>query len=760
MAIDRKPRATRRPSEGKGCGEHGFRLLFEANPGWIHDEETLRFLDVNACAIRRYGYSREQFLAMTVAALEAPSAAGAEPGRARSIHRHMTSQGAIIHVRLETVALEVAGRPARLVTAIDITPEIEAEHQLRRREQRFRQLFETASDWYWECDEKGRTTFVSQNIQGMYGVPVAERLGTRLNDDPNTRIDRESGLRALAAIKAHQPYGELIYSQKLPDGRMVHVTTSAVPIFEGDGVFCGYCGVSKDITAHMEAERALRESEQRFRQLFEIGADYYFEQDDHYRYTYVSPTYETIVGIPPSQIIGKRLSDTPGVSVAPEMGRMVMLARKAKQPFRDFIYARKFADGGKRWFKASAAPIFDGDGEFKGYRGLGADITLQVEAEQSARRAQGRLEDAVVHVRQPFVLYDTGNCVLALNRAFADLHRGPVRENFAHKGASYREIVEQRLLHGFYAAGPDDETIDLATMLARQESDGEHVYHLRDDRWMLVDHRRLPGGGSLDLWTDITAIRRARTAEAANHAKSEFLARMSHELRTPLNAVIGYSEMLLEDAEVDGRQEQQINDLRRINSAGKHLLSLVNDVLDLSKIEAGKMDLAAEPFNLDALIDDVVATCRPLVTQNGSELVIERSVELGSIIGDQTKLRQVVLNLLSNAAKFTNHGRVSLAPARERTPGGDWISIAVRDTGIGISRENLPKLFQNFSQVEASITSRHGGTGLGLALSQKLCRLMGGEISVESEPGRGSCFTIRIPATPRALPQDAPAAAS
>jgi signal transduction histidine kinase len=236
-------------------------------------------------------------------------------------------------------------------------------------------------------------------------------------------------------------------------------------------------------------------------------------------------------------------------------------------------------------------------------------------------------------------------------------------------------------------------------------------------------------------------------AEAASRAKSEFLAKMSHELRTPLNAVIGYSEMLLEDAEIDGRKEQQIADLRRINSAGKHLLSLVTDVLDLSKIEAGTMDLSVQPFDLKNFIDDVVETCRPLVTENGNELVIECTQDLGVIMGDATKLRQAVLNLLSNAAKFTKHGRVELCTARDTQTDGDWITIAVRDTGIGISRENLPKLFQNFNQAEASTASRYGGTGLGLALSQKLCRMMGGEITVESSPGRGSCFTIRIPAT-------------
>lgn len=236
-------------------------------------------------------------------------------------------------------------------------------------------------------------------------------------------------------------------------------------------------------------------------------------------------------------------------------------------------------------------------------------------------------------------------------------------------------------------------------------------------------------------------------AEAANKAKSQFLANMSHELRTPLNAIIGYSELLQEDAiDLELEDTDFVSDLRSINSAGKHLLNLISDILDFSKIEAGKMELFTERFEVKNLIESVVGMVRPVMEKNNNFFELVCADNLGQMHTDQTKLRQVLFNLLSNAAKFTANGRVSLTIFKEDgiIP-GCFIVFKVSDTGIGMSQEQLERLFEAFTQGDASTTKKYGGTGLGLAISRFFCQMMGGEILVESKLGEGSVFTVRLP---------------
>jgi PAS domain S-box-containing protein len=286
----------------------------------------------------------------------------------------------------------------------------------------------------------------------------------------------------------------------------------------------------------------------------------------------------------------------------------------------------------------------------------------------------------------------------------------------------------------------------------------------REERWVLARGLavRDPSGrvyrmvGSLG---DITARKRAEIdlklamaqAEEANRTKSKFLANMSHELRTPLNAVIGITEMLKEDAE-DLGQDDFLEPLDRIHRAGNHLLNLINEILDLSKIEAGRLELHLEEVDVPALVRDVATTSEALAAKNRNRLQVNCPADLGSMHTEPMRVRQVILNLLSNACKFTENGEVSLAVRRDPKPGCDWITFVVADTGIGMTAEQMARVFEEFSQADSSTTRRYGGTGLGLAISRRLCHLLGGDIAVASTPGAGSTFTVRLPA---AAPQSA-----
>ncbi|WP_164982676.1 response regulator [Leisingera sp. NJS204] len=367
------------------------------------------------------------------------------------------------------------------------------------------------------------------------------------------------------------------------------------------------------------------------------------------------------------------------------------------------------------------------------------------EATLAAKRAQMQLSHAIESISDGFSLYGPDDRLIICNRRYRELLYHGI-EDIVVAGASFDEIIRSAAEKGLIKDALDAPEDWIAERNAQHKNPGEtHLQERADGRWIRVSERKTDDDSTVAVYTDITELKeREQEAEEANRAKSQFLANMSHELRTPLNAVIGITEMLMEDAEEFG-QEDFIEPLERISRAGKHLLNLINEILDLSKIEAGKFEMYIESFDLLSLIQDATTTVRPMAEKNGNELTVDCPDDLGTIAADQTRMRQIILNLLSNASKFTENGRIALVARAVEDDRGSTVSISVTDTGIGLSAEQINRLFEDFSQADSSTTRRFGGTGLGLAISRRLARMMGGDIEVQSALGEGATFTFHLP---------------
>lgn len=367
--------------------------------------------------------------------------------------------------------------------------------------------------------------------------------------------------------------------------------------------------------------------------------------------------------------------------------------------------------------------------------------------EEEAAEQRRTVITAIETIPDGFALFDEDDRLILCNARYREMFL-PAAHAMVD-GATFEEILQAHLDTGITDNGdvPREEWVADRIARHRDPAGNRDVVPL-DGGWMQVTKRRTPDGGVVCVYSDITEMKQRQVdleharhdAEEANEAKSRFLASMSHELRTPLNAIIGYSEMLIEDAEDTG-QTDPVEDLERIMAAGKHLLALINDILDLSKIEAGKMEVHIETFEIAPLIEDVQSTVAPLIRQNGNHLAVVIGPGVERIETDKTKLRQNLFNLLSNATKFTKEGTVELSVTRE----GDTLCFAVRDEGIGMTPEQQSRLFQAFVQAESSTTRDYGGTGLGLAIVKQFTEILGGSIVVSSEPGKGSTFRLTMP---------------
>jgi adenylate cyclase len=365
-------------------------------------------------------------------------------------------------------------------------------------------------------------------------------------------------------------------------------------------------------------------------------------------------------------------------------------------------------------------------------------------------RERQTLSAAITTISDGFVLYDKEDRIVVCNDRVHEIY--PAVADLFRPGTSFREILESavaRQLIDLAGHTPEEWIAERMRQHAAPHSVVEYTY--QDNRWVRISERKTQDGGTVAVYTDITELKRRQMeleqarqqAEQASRTKSQFLASMSHELRTPLNAIIGYSEILQEDVADLGR-DNLVSDLKKIEEAGRHLLSLINDILDLSKVEAGRMDVFIEDVEIVPLLEEVRAIIIPLAEKNGNVTEFRKAENLGTMRTDRTKLKQSLLNILSNASKFTENGRLTLVADRFES-NQPMVRFAISDTGIGMTEEQLGRLFEAFSQADASTTKKYGGTGLGLAITRHFCQLLGGEVTVRSRPGEGSTFTVTFP---------------
>jgi len=645
------------------------------------------------------------------------------------------------------------------------TAELRAsEASLRENQQRFELTVGGSGDGLWEYN--------SQTGDNWFSPRFKEMLGYREEDLPNTLEAWKNSVHpddldaALAAFDTHLkndvPY-EIEYRLKSSEGGYRWIRDRAKSLRDAQGRAYRTSGSISDITERKQAEIELAHSRKLINAVLAHSPAAIYLKDLEGHYLMVNPIWCEVTGVSRERAIGASDFDFQSREVAEEFVANDQRVAATGRPVHSEEQLPQ-SDGTVHTYMSYKFPVADENGEVFAVGGVSSDITEIKQRERQYRILVDTIPGTVYRRsldRQHTLLFIskevenlsgypaadfTGNAV----RSFASLIHP---DDAAAVDKTVATAVEQHQPYTIeYRVVRADGALRHVYERGQAEYDGEGVAERLDGT--IIDITEIK-----ELQADLEKAR--ETADQANQAKSTFLANMSHELRTPMNAILGYSEMLIEEAE-DLEQEDFIPDLKKINQAGNHLLTLINDVLDLSKIEAGRMEAYAENIDVSTLIDEVAATVQPLMGKNHNRLIIARGDALGSAYQDLTKLRQSLFNLLSNAAKFTHEGSVTLRVERESRDGGDWLVFAVSDTGIGIAEDKLEHVFKEFSQADDSTTRNYGGTGLGLAISRRFCQMLGGDLTLQSAPGEGSTFTIRLPARlpgsePRQLPAEAAA---
>ena len=654
-----------------------------------------------------------------------------------------------------TLALILTGSIYALVRRY-LAERSKADLTLRESEARVRLLLDSAGEGVYGVDCRGACTFCNPAALHLLGFESAHQvLGRNMHDlihhthENGAAYDPEDCPIFRTFHSGEGTLGEEDIFWRA-DGSTIPVEYRAHPI-RRDGETLGAVVTFVDIAPrrHAETEMKLRE-----RALKAIAQGVFITDParSDEPIIYVNAAFERLTGYSLAEAAGRNIEFLRGPETDPKAIEGLLAAFRDRREASVVMLSYR-EDGSTFWNALTIAPVEGPDGQVTHFVGVITDISGPKRDMERLCESEERLRLMVESVRD-YALYsiDLEGRVSSWNSGAERLF-GYAESEILGREADLLFTPEDRQL------GVARHELDHARATGRAD---DERWHLRRDGSKffasgMVTAVRDEGGtllGYTKVARDITESKRAEAellaakeaAEVANRAKSSFLTNMSHELRTPLNAIIGYSEMLEEEAR-DRGISGFVPDLGRIHSAGKHLLGLINDLLDLSKIEAGRMELYLETFDLPELVRSVVATVEPMAGRRGNALRLASLDHLGSMHADQTKVRQALLNLLSNAVKFTEGGTITLGGRREFDPDGrDWVVLEVADDGIGMTADQVSRLFRPFVQADASTTRKYGGTGLGLTISRRFCEMMGGQISVESEACRGSTFTLRLPA--------------
>ncbi len=631
----------------------------------------------------------------------------------------------------------------------------QAEAALAEKERQLSTALTNMSDGIYLVDKDLRIVMYNQQAIQLVDIPLENvRIGGPLRavifemakagfygpGDPEEQTERR------LAWTANDEHGD--FEIKSPAGRIIQMRKS--PLRRGGAVV-----TMTDITRRKHTENELRRSENRYQTITTNVPGVVYQRvrhpDGRLSYPYISPGVRELYGLDPNAVMAD-----PNVILSvlhPDEKQRFFASldeSAAKLTPWNLEFRVKTANGREKWVRGSSRVHRAKNGDIV-WNGFMIDITKRRAAEAELREKTTMLEATLENMGQGISLIDKDLRITAYNKKFLDMLGFP--EDLFKPGFTLESAFRYNAERGEY--GPGDIMAQIKDRLELARRFEPHVFERQRPDGTVIEVRGNPmeGGGFVTTYTDITARKRAEkelqeakdAAESANRAKSMFLANMSHELRTPLNAVIGYSELLLETAEEEGWREA-IDDLANIQASGKHLLSLINSVLDLSKIEAGKMDVFLETFDVQRMIDEVAVTIQPLAGRMSNAFEIRCPKDIGTMHSDLTKVRQTLFNLLSNACKFTDGGKVTLDVTRTGKGANARLRFAVSDTGVGMTGEEMARLFDAFSQASSSTSSQFGGTGLGLALTRRFCQLLGGDVTVTSKKGKGSTFLIDLPA--------------